>query len=39
MRSATKKADEMRNYFIEIETTLLKYRQDLVSGLEKELKT
>jgi len=37
MRSATRKADEMRNYFIEIERTLLKYRQDLVNGLEKRI--
>lgn len=37
MRSATKKADEMRNYFIQIESTLLKYRQDLVDGLEKRI--
>jgi hypothetical protein len=37
MRSATKNADEIRAYFIEIETTLLKYRQDLVDGLEKRI--
>lgn len=37
MRSATKKADEVRSYFIEIETTLLKYRQDLVDGLERRI--
>jgi hypothetical protein len=37
MRSATKKADEIRSYFIEIESTLLKYRQDLVDGLEKRV--
>jgi phage anti-repressor protein len=37
MRSATKKADEIRSYFIEIETTLLKYRQDLVDGLERRV--
>ena len=33
MQSRSKKAEEMRSYFIDIEYVLLKYRADLVRGL------
>ena len=36
MLSRTKKAEEVRSYFIEIEQTFFKYRQQLINGIEKE---
>ena len=36
MLSRTKKAEEVRSYFIEIEQTFFKYRQQLINGIEEE---
>ena len=38
MQSRSKKADEVRSYFVEIEHVLMKYRNDLVNGLETRIK-
>lgn len=37
MQSRSKKAEEVRTYFIQVEYTLLKYRDDLVQGLENRI--
>lgn len=38
MQSRSKKAEEMRSYFIDIETILFKYRNDIIHGLQQRIR-
>lgn len=38
MQSRSKMADQVRSYFIEVENVLIKYRQDLVDGMQQRIK-